>query len=243
VKTWPRHTDSGLGPSGSIAESRGGSERVRERAHTPGQHASTSSAPAGRLQHPRSPLLPFGLEPLPAFPLFRDPIAEQSLEQSHAVCASCELARGWIYTQGTYGPGDNERTLCPWCIADGSAAAKFDCFFNDATIYPYRDDVPQLPPEDRELVERRTPGFVTWQGNHWLMCCGRACIYIGEAGKGDLTPCGRWAAAAPSILQEVQDWTEEQRSGFISSIGQGSPCAYIFECQVCKSLKAYGDMD
>ncbi len=50
---------------------------------------------------------------------------------------------------------------------------------------------------DGELVEDRTPGFVTWQGNHWLMCYGRACIYLGEADAIDLVG---WRSAVPSMF-------------------------------------------
>ena len=178
----------------------------------------------------------------PTFPLFLDPVAEGSFEPSDFSCACCNRRRGWIHTCASCGPGDNERTICPWCIADGSAAAKFDCSFNDATICPFLDTTPQLTASDRELVERRTPGFVSWQDHGWQVCCARACAYIGEADAADLA--GRWAAAIPSILSKLKDWPDADKAGLIRNIRKGgSPCAYVFRCQVCGALKGFWDCD
>ncbi len=178
------------------------------------------------------------MEPLPQFPLFRDPVGEESFERSDVVCACCERGRGWVHTCGMFGPGDLDRPICPWCIADGSAAAKFEGSFNDGTIYPAFKETPQLSKADRELVENRTPGFVTNQGVKWQMCCGRACVYIGEATAADLT--GRWKSAVPSILRDCEGWSEEQKAELIASIGI-DPAAYVFECQVCGGLKGFWD--
>jgi uncharacterized protein CbrC (UPF0167 family) len=185
-----------------------------------------------------------GMEELPAFPLFRDPVGQESFEESDVECEACGRARGWVYTCGMYGPGDLDRSLCPWCIADGSAAAKFGLSFNDATIYPCLEGSPQLPKDDQRMVETRTPGFTTWQDNGWRMCCGRACVYIGEAQEGDLMEGGRWAAAAPDIVSSVEDWPEDERAELLDSFGvEGSPAAYIFECGQCGALKGFWDCD
>lgn len=113
--------------------------------------------------------------------------------------------------------------------------------FNDGTIYPYVPGSPQLSSADHELVEQRTPGFVTWQGNHWLMCCGRACVYLGEAKAGDLQ--GRWKQAAAAIF-ESDDLTDSRKVEILSQIGlSASPAAYIFQCQQCRRLLGYWDCD
>jgi len=98
-----------------------------------------------------------------------------------------------------------------------------------------------MNPEDKALVETRTPGFVTWQGNRWLMCCGRACIYLGEADIGDLQ--GRWAAVVPSLFEDG-DVPQEEQDEFVRSLeGELGPGAYVFECQICHALKGYWDCD
>ncbi len=176
-----------------------------------------------------------GVEALPTFPYFRDPVGEGVLKPGDGVCAACGRARGWVYL-------DYGRFLCPWCIADGTAAAKFDCSFNDASYFGAPvGTVPRLPLGDEREVEQRTPGFNTWQGNHWVQCCGRACVYLGEASAEDLA--GRWAAAVPSITEYVPGWSEEDKAELIRTITKGrGPCAYAFECRVCGGLRGYWDI-
>jgi uncharacterized protein CbrC (UPF0167 family) len=184
------------------------------------------------------------MPPLPIFTIFPDPERENVLKRSDESCGVCLQARGVLYIGPVYGglPGmdDLRNKICPWCIADGSAGAR-DLVFNDATIYPATDSTPQLTAEDAKLVEQRTPGFVTWQGNHWLMCCGRACIYLGEPKVGDLR--GRWAGAVTSMLEDCPV-SPEDVDNLIDSIGlSASPAAYIFRCQVCDKLRGYWDCD
>jgi len=73
--------------------------------------------------------------------------------------------------------------LCPWCIADGTAAARFEASFTD--IY----DVPDGVGADViEIIMTRTPGFSGWQQEHWMFHC--------EAPGAEGPPrCARGAAA------------------------------------------------
>jgi uncharacterized protein len=176
---------------------------------------------------------------LPSFPLFPNPLREDILALTSDSCDICRQSRGIRYTGPRYSTETDDLNICPWCIADGSAAAR-DITFNDATIYPYLDSTPQMSPEDRAMVTGRTPGFTTWQGNHWLMHCGRACIYLGEARSGDLQD--RWAAATPSLFED-ENRSQEEIDDIVASIGHGHCCAYIFQCQVCRVLRGYWDCD
>ena len=182
------------------------------------------------------------MEPLPVFPIFPDPVREGVIEQSTAVCDVCGLARGLMYKGPQYSPSTatDDLQICPWCIGDGSAAA-CGVTFNDSTIYPAFHSTPQMNAEDRDLVEHRTPGFTTWQGNHWLICCGRACVYLGEADAADLR--GRWAGAVPSMFDGL-DLPQQQADYIVKKIRRGAdPCAYVFQCHVCGGLRAYWDCD
>lgn len=183
------------------------------------------------------------MEELPRFELFEDPVGEKSIEESRKKCAACGRRRGWVYALRTYGPGDNGRPLCPWCIADGSAAAKLGCSFNEGTIFPCLPGTPQLSEADRELVENRTPGFVTWQDHGWQMCCGRACVYVGEAKPGDLLEGGKWATAAASITEglEALGWSKEQERELLENVGHGDPGGFVFRCRVCGGFRGFWD--
>jgi len=174
----------------------------------------------------------------PEFRLFADPIGEGSFVQSDVACDLCGQMRGWKYAiEVDY---DNPSlTVCPWCIKDGTAGAR-GYLFNDSEIYPAFQGVSQLTPDEAEEVERRTPGFVTWQGNRWQMCCGRACRYLGEADAEDLQ--GRWADAVGSLFEHDADWSEIAKSDLISNIRKANgPCAYIFQCVVCSKHRGYWD--
>ena len=177
---------------------------------------------------------------LPHFPLFPHPENEGIFEPTEFDCDICKKCRGVRYIAGFLGApvgvDSEEMVVCPWCIADGSAGAQ-GLTFNDAEIYGLSKA--QMTAADKELVEQRTPGFVTWQQNHWLMCCGRACIYLREADTGDLQ--GKWAAAVPSMFED-DDLPQDHKDEIVRTIARGrGPCAYVFECQVCHSLKAFWD--
>src|SRR5262245_57695132 len=107
------------------------------------------------------------MEPgLPTFRFHPDPVQSGSIERSSAACRACGQARGWIYVAGCYGKVDLDRALCPWCIADGTAHAKFNTTFHDL----------QLPSDtDAAIIveiEERTPGFDNFNPFDWPACCG-----------------------------------------------------------------------
>lgn len=48
-----------------------------------------------------------------------------------AVCQGCGKARGFVYVGPVYSVEELNDALCPWCIADGSAAEAFGASFTD----------------------------------------------------------------------------------------------------------------
>src|SRR6516225_5625973 len=113
--------------------------------------------------------------PLPSFKYFHDPLAAGSFKlDPDTPCLGCNRIRGYIYT----GPVYTEKNfilqdhLCPWCIADGSAARQFGASFNDAGMM---DGVPEAVMKE---IEERTPGFESWQGAGWLSCCDDAARFL-----------------------------------------------------------------
>ncbi len=125
---------------------------------------------------------------LPITKYHPNPVATGSVEANpDQPCLCCNRIRGYVYT----GPAYAERfhylsaCLCPWCVADGSAAKAFGAEFTDTGTL---DDVPKAVLE--ELV-KRTPGFTAWQQEQWLCCCQDAAAYLGRAGAAELA--GEWA--------------------------------------------------
>jgi len=178
---------------------------------------------------------------LPMFELFADPVGEKIFVKQVNACGFCSKARGWLYVGPHYGPGGgDDLAICPWCIHDGIAAAQ-GITFNDSTIYPDFPSAKQMSSEDKALVEERTPGFETWQGNHWLMCCGRACVYLGEADSTDLL--GRWSSAVASLFEDEPDWSAAEKADLVAHVRKGAgPCAYVFQCRICSQLKGFWDI-
>jgi len=121
-------------------------------------------------------------EDLPSFRYHPDPVETGSVAPSEAACLCCGRARGFIYVGPVYAERELGEQLCPWCIANGAAAAKFDASFVDG------DDLAEAD-IDEEIVEEvrtRTPGYIGWQQEAWLSHCEDACEYHGPAAAVDL---------------------------------------------------------
>lgn len=110
---------------------------------------------------------------LPTFRYHPDPIATGSIEPAPDECLACGRARGFRYVGPVYAETELNEQLCPWCIADGSAARKFDAEFTDVGLgLP-----PDVPDSVTDEIAHRTPGFHSWQQDHWLYHCGDGCTF------------------------------------------------------------------
>ena len=89
--------------------------------------------------------------------------------------------KGYKYNSTIYAR-DEVETICPWCIADGSAAQKFDGMFLDD--HPLRQA--NLPETVIEEVCKRTPGYSSWQQQVWQAHCGDACEFHGDASEDEM---------------------------------------------------------
>ena len=173
---------------------------------------------------------------LPTFKYHPDPISTGSIIKSDAKCRSCGQSRGYIYASSVYSAEDLENEICPWCIADGSAAQKFEATFCD----------------DRPLIEAgmsaaiiqevttRTPGYDSWQQGVWLTHCHDTCAFLGDASKGDIL----------SIINEgLQvsggEWIDpETLRGIVQNYRpKGSPSFYKFKCLHCGKILYGVDFD
>ena len=117
---------------------------------------------------------------LPVFDYHPDPIGTGSVEPSDAECVCCSQARGYIYTGPVYAVDELDDQLCPWCIADGSAADRFEAVFCDVDPpADIRDDI-------ADVISERTPGFSGWQQERWLFHCGDGAAFLGVVGAKEL---------------------------------------------------------
>src|SRR4051812_19330782 len=100
-------------------------------------------------------------EPLPVFTYHPDPIATGSIEPSEQACACCTRRRGFVYRGPVYCVEEVE-ALCPWCIADGRAAERFDATYCGVIPPPGTADAVV------DTIAKRTPSFNGWQEERWL---------------------------------------------------------------------------
>jgi len=164
---------------------------------------------------------------LPKFRYHPDPIATGSVKPSDKECRSCEQARGYIYTASVYAEETLDEEICPWCIADGSAAENF--------LATFSDDISLLDAEISddiiEEVTMRTPGFESWQSEVWLTCCEDACEFHGDATKKDLQALDEDAVEE---MLEAWDWEMSDWKELVKNYQpKGDPAVYKFVCRHC----------
>lgn len=175
---------------------------------------------------------------LPVFRYHPDPVATGAIERLARSCRCCGRRRGWSYVLGCYGPTDLRDDVCPWCIADGSAAERFGAIFNDVD-----DAGPGVAPAVLRELRERTPGFSGWQAERWLFHCGEAAAFLGPAGWEDLED---HADALESLRTQVAGWGlgADDVDAVVGSLDvDGSATAYLFRCLHCGTHLAYADME
>ena len=171
---------------------------------------------------------------LPTFRYHPDPIATGSAKVSDAVCRCCGQTRGYIYAASVYARDSRRDFICPWCIADGSAARKLEAMFSDA------DPLAQagVPDEVIEEVTKRTPGYNSWQQEVWLSCCNDACEFHGDAPRNELH-----ALQGEALAKTLTAWNWRERDcqrwpQFAQQYQPGgNPAVYKFVCRHCGAVK------
>ncbi|PYC88074.1 hypothetical protein C7C46_01605 [Streptomyces tateyamensis] len=172
---------------------------------------------------------------LPPFHYHPDPLATGSLRPSTEPCCCCGQPRGLLYVGPMYTAQDVPGRVCPWCIADGSAARRFDAEFTDA------GELTGLPDDVVEEVCSRTPAFSTWQQGRWLAHCADAAAFLGPVGIKELRA---HPEALEMIRSEFADPRRQQHflQSFLEALhAQGNPTAYLFRCRACGEHLAYAD--
>jgi uncharacterized protein len=176
---------------------------------------------------------------LPPFRYHPDPVATGSVRRSDRTCQCCGLARGFLYNGALSSEAELEGSVCPWCIADGSAHGKFGAVFTEVTAIGGQGRWPTVPREVVEEVAFRTPGFSGWQQERWFTCCDDAGAFLGPMGYKQLADLGPEAVAVIRAESgyEGAEW-EEYCEALNLDFG---PTAYLFRCLHCGRLGGYSD--
>jgi uncharacterized protein CbrC (UPF0167 family) len=110
-----------------------------------------------------------------------------------------------------------ELVICPWCIADGRAAAAYDARFVELAVIHRR---PGVAAEVVEEVERRTPGFRPLFGPYWVRHHGDACAFVITVTSENL----------PQLSPEEQEAIRDERQALE---GDHPAPVYLFRCLHC----------
>ena len=174
---------------------------------------------------------------LPKFRYHPDPIGTGAFKKADTPgrCECCGNITEYEYDGPFYSEHDVE-DICPWCIADGSAAKKYDGEFQDTASC---DEVNDSDKTD-ELI-RRTPCYVGRQQEYWLAHCGDYCAFIGYVGMKALEDMG--------LADKLEDIYRKDVSMFDievireNMINGGGLQGYLFRCLKCGKYQLYAGCD
>lgn len=176
------------------------------------------------------------LHHLPSFRHHPDPVATGNVAPSTATCRVCQQARGYVYLRDAIhaGRGDYSEQICPWCIADGSAASALNVAF--ACCLDINGSVPDVALEELSL---RTPGYVSFQGEAWLAHCNDVCRFLGDA---TLEQVAQASAASIAAWCAANDADEAVWRDLASDYAPGADIGfYTFECLHCGLIQFHID--
>lgn len=145
------------------------------------------------------------------------------------ICQCCGQKVG-AYIESMYCKEDVD-CICLDCVASGRAAKKFNGQF-------VQDAEPVSDPAKTEELFRRTPGYISWQGEYWLACCDDYCAYLGDVGTKELEEMG----IADEVFEEY-DARNEYEDVRLYLEKCGSMAGYLFRCLHCGKYHLRVDAD
>jgi len=149
---------------------------------------------------------------------------------SALTCRCCAQSRGYIYAGPVYGDDDLHESLCPWCIADGSAASKLGASFADSHPLLKAGIAPEIVDE----VNLRTPSYISWQQEEWLSHCNDACEFHGDAAIADVRD-----AAEQTKRLWIERYHQNEEGWIRATKGyspKGDSAFYKFVCRHCGEI-------
>jgi uncharacterized protein len=178
-------------------------------------------------------------EALPVFRFHPDPVRSGSIERTDGVCLCCGRRRGFCHAGSGYCEQELARVLCPWCIADGAAHARFGVTFHDAATLPDVADAAALAE-----IEQRTPSFASWNPVDWPACCGAPMAYLEPAGIAEIRVRHRdlEGQLLSTIVHDLGMSGGLAHRMLASLHRDHGPTAHLFRCITCQSLRAPIDL-
>ena len=154
----------------------------------------------------------------------------------HCVC--CDQDQPFTYVGPVYTLEELDDQLCPWCVADGRAAAVLDASFTDVEWRVPQDVAANVT----DVILRRTLGFHGWQQERWLHHCRDAAEFHGAVGARELAAFPDAVAHLRAQMAQYHNWRPRQIDEYLQTLTKdGAPTAYLFRCRHCGGHLAYSD--
>jgi len=184
------------------------------------------------------------MQNLPQFKYHPNPLETGAFETGDAQECDCCGQTVSIYYTGPFYSIDEINALCPFCIANGSAAEKFDGTFQD---YASIDGISPNPSEPNiltnddatEEVCTRTPGYRGWQQEVWLTHCNDCCAFVGYVGWDEIQQMGLTDEIADDLAKNSEFYTIEDVQKYCRN--NGDMQGYLFQCLHCKKHRLHMD--
>ncbi|HIW05898.1 MAG TPA: CbrC family protein [Candidatus Ignatzschineria merdigallinarum] len=157
--------------------------------------------------------------------------------EKEGICSICNEARSLKYEASFYSV-EKPDYICPFCIADGGAAQKYDGEFNDycgieGVSADPNDPSPTIPQEMLLDICKRTPSYISWQQEAWLTHCNEPCAFIDYANRETIAP------FREEVISELDSSLSEEVLEYISK--DGDCVGYLFQCVQCGKHKLHVD--
>jgi len=145
-------------------------------------------------------------------------------------CQSCgETVNAYI--EHMYSSEDVD-CVCLKCVHDGTASKKFN-----GTFVQCAESVSDE--EKKEELFCRTPGYLGWQGEYWLVCCDDYCQYLGRVGVDELKELGIADEVIGDYCKRDDAYSKEVVMDCMYK--EGDMSGYLFQCIHCKKHKLWVD--
>lgn len=187
--------------------------------------------------------------PLPVFKYHPQPLETGAFSRDKTVVCDCCSEPTDVYYSGPFYTASEVEAVCPWCIADGTAAQQFEgCFQDDASL----DGVEAVFDEDGEFegtkcdwpeeqvqeLTERTPGYRGWQQEYWLAHCDDFCAFVGYVGWKEI-------AGKLELFADLRGDCEAFGMDYDKLpeyLLNGGDCqGYLFRCLGCGKLRLWVD--
>jgi uncharacterized protein CbrC (UPF0167 family) len=176
-------------------------------------------------------------QPASDFPFFKyhpDPIGSGVLVGRESVCPCCGQIRGFAYEGPSFSRADVDN-LCPWCVASGEAAEKFELEF------VYDDDLePVKTFGKKDELQHRTPGYFFATIYEWPVHCDDYCAVLRQVQWPEIAPFSAELAFDLARLQKMHDMSAEQ---IIDQLHGTALWAYLFRCLHCGKHRLSADYE